>query len=237
MSYWTTVLADSPVFLLKMDEASGSLTDAVGSKTGTATGSPTYRETGPGAGIPYGIAYPSGSHHAFTDHADLDLGDGPWTIECWFKRAADDDALDILGKGSAANSSGYTIGITSTDRIGVRQGDNTQVRNTTADLINNTTWHHFVETRAAATEPDLYIDGTEPAATNVNSVTFTDNDIDLIIGRRYTSTTSFNGTIAAVALYKSALSADRVAAHYAAVNDVSTVAGAFANLRSLVAPL
>lgn len=212
MADWTTeALADSPTLLVVLDPTSGNLTDlSGGGHTGTANGSPTYRVATGLAALPWGITFPDGAYFSFADHADTDLGD-TFTIEAIIARHDASLGRPILGKGDLSAAAGYMVETRASDdsaylEIGSSSG------HCHGAAFNDTNWHQVAFTRAAA-DAIAYLDGSA-STTNLSHVTFTDNANALILGS-YTAAfgTSFNGTIAALALYKSALSAGRIAAH------------------------
>lgn len=220
--YWDEVTTDAPTLFLKTDEASGNLTDSSGgSHTATVTGSPTYQVAGPATGVPYGITIESGSYFTVADHADLDLGDGPFSIEFWFKRGTDSDSGTILAKADASTTPGYIVQQASTDFLRLEDGStSSHLYPNSATYLNNTNWHHVVFTRPSAATGKLYIDASD--VTDSTAKTFSDNNLDLLIGRRTVADSSYAGvTLAGIAIYKSELSAGRVSAHYTAKDTLS----------------
>lgn len=242
--YWAEVIADSPKVLYKLDDASGNAVDSSGnSHTATAVGSPTYAVAGPTSGIPSAIGFPSGAYFSLADHVDLDLGNGPFSIEGWFKRQDTTTGADLLGKADGSATSGYIVNMSSTDYLRLEDGStSSHVYQTDPSTLDNTDWHYFCYTRASATNAKVYIDGTDVTSLGA-AKTFTDNSTALLIGRGYASGSSFGGALAGIAIYKSELSSARVAAHYAARGDTGSPAASptstthslasLANLRSL----
>lgn len=221
-TWWEEVLSDSPKLVLKMDEASGNLTDSSGfGHTATVTGSPTYQVAGPAAGIEYGITIATGSYFTVADHADLDLGNGPFTIEFWYKRGSTSDNGAILGKADGTATAGYIVSQSATDFLRLEDGStSSHVFNALAATTDTTNWLYAVFTRANATNAKLYINATD--VTDIGGAkTFTDNNQALLIGRGYSTGGSYDGvTIASPVIYKSELSSARIAAHYAARDTV-----------------
>jgi hypothetical protein len=214
--YAAEVLADGATFVLPMGEASGNLKDIVGGKTATASGTPTYGVTGPTDGRT-AININASGDFSVSDHVDLDIGDGPYTVEMWVKRNNTAAAGGyILGKTDASlATTGYTVEFNngSPDTVRLQDGStSTHVRSTT-DLLADTNWHHVAFTRALATNAIVYVDGA--ADTTVSGAkTFSDNALSLVIGALYSGASRFEGQLAFVAIYKSALPAGRILAHY-----------------------
>jgi hypothetical protein len=117
-SYPDTILGTSDLIAYwPLTETTGPFADlGGGSHTATATGSPVHDTDGPLLiGDAGSLDFPTASD-ALTaaDHADLDLGDGPFSIELWVRRDTDTGGYQMaLNKGSA----GYAVGITDTDRL------------------------------------------------------------------------------------------------------------------------
>lgn len=222
-TYWAECLADTPTLLFKMDEASGNLVDSSGSGySGVASGTGlTYRATGPDAtGVPYGITMNGTGYFSVTDSGTgLDLGDGPFTIEFWMKRNDLTTTRYICGKADNSTAPGYGVEMRngSFDTMRLVQGaGSTNINSTSAtDYWSTTNWYHVALTRGASASGTVYIDGSA-ATTSTSAVTFSDNNLALLIGRFTASVGAFDGSIAGFALYKSSLSGARIAAHYAA---------------------
>ena len=84
----------------------------------------------------------------------------------------------------------------------------------------DTNWHHIVATYDNATAK-VYIDGVLKASTNSN-VQLTANTQPLPIGRTTDNLRIFGGTLDEVAVYRTALSAARIQAHYQKANSVDS---------------
>lgn len=212
-AYEDAVLADSPTFLASMEEASGNLTDIIGGKTGTANGTPTYGVTGPITGKT-AIAFPASTDFfTFADHADLDLGDGPYTLEMWFGRDADTATWQgAFNKGTNA----YAIGINPSDKYNSGKMGVAEYVQSTGTVAADSSWHHVVVTKAAGTgagRSKLYVDGVDATSEGDTTTTSADTTTTLEVGREGSGQRSA-GRIAYIAIYKSVLSSTRVAAHY-----------------------
>ncbi len=85
----------------------------------------------------------------------------------------------------------------------------------TAPTAATTAWTYLVLTKAGTTLT-LYVNGTAVASATVTGTVNTSTNI-LAIGRLGSSNSEyFNGSVDEVAVYASALSAGRIAAHYSA---------------------
>jgi len=218
-TYAATILADSPTVVFPLDEASGNITDLVASKTGTAVGTPVYGATGPVTGHT-AINMNTAGMFSVADHADLDLGDGPFSIEFWMQRNDITSGSYVLGKTDASfATTGYAVEIRNetTDSIRLQDGSTSTHIWNTGDLIADTNWHHVVYTRALATTAILYIDGSAVSVSTV-AKTFSNNNLALMIGGLYSGNSHFAGKLAYVAVYKAVLTEAQIDAHIAAAS-------------------
>lgn len=218
-TYWDEVLADNPTVLLKMQEASGNLIDTqVGNDAVVSGTALTYQVAGPAAGIPFAVTFPTAGLATITDSADIDLGDGPFSIELWIKRPGSGN-FSPFKKSDDVAVAGYYM-TWSADIFRLQDGSSSNhLGNTPADS-DISAFHHWVFTRGSGVSGLCIRDGVD--VTNVFAAkTFSDNVQNLIIGQSDRSV----GTMAGLAIYKTQLSVVRAAAHYAA-RDTGAVVGA-----------
>jgi hypothetical protein len=214
--YERQVFLDLPTFVAPMDESSGNLTDLVRGKTVTANGSPTYSVTGPVTGKTAIDFDASGDYFTVADHVDLDLGDGPFTIELWYARDEDLGTYQsVLNKGDNA----YAInGANPADHYSFGKRNVAEIIRSDDTVLTDGLWHHIVITKLngfGTGKAHIFVDGTDDTVeldTTSNTVLNDTTDV-LEIGRE-TASFRAGGKIAYVALYKSVLSGTRVLAHY-----------------------
>jgi hypothetical protein len=215
IGYEEVLAKDGAVFVLPMDESSGNITDIIGGKVGTAAGTPVYNVAGPIRGHS-AININGASDFSFTDHADLDLGNGPFTIEFWIKRNDITSGTYIIGKTDATLATpGYAIELRNgtPDTVRLQNGATSSHVNNTADLFADTNWHHVVFSRPLATTATMYVDGSSVSVSS-SAITFSDNNLALVVGGLYSENSRFAGSISYLAIYKSALTAGDVYRHY-----------------------
>ncbi len=213
-SYSTTILATAGlVSYWRLGESSGTTAaDSKGTNTGTYVGSPTQGVPGALSGdSDTAITTAAGKYVSVVDSATLDWGNGPFSVEFWFKRA---DALSgyqlIWAKGTAGNV------FLNVNKLSLDNDSSTiiQASGTTTDTI----WHHGVITRSGTGTGNnkVYIDGADVTANaaGINNTTAT-NATNPRIGV-YTDNTfgPFIGSLDEVAVYNVDLSAATVLAHY-----------------------
>jgi hypothetical protein len=219
-SYETEISADNPVFLVPATETSGNITDVIGGKVGTKNGTAiTYAVgTGPAglAGIRFDVGNAS-SYFSFADHADLDLGDGDWTIEVWWTRAT----LTRHGSAIFTKGSNAAIGIIddlAADSLEIYARGVGLAAHATSGLPHDTTIHHLAFTKTTTGDNwKVYIDGSDATTVDGNPST-ADTASAFVIGVDNGGALGSyaEGVFQYFAIYKSALSSTRIAAHYTA---------------------
>jgi hypothetical protein len=194
----------------------------------------------------------NGAQGTVPDNALLDIT-GALTLEAWVKKNATQvsggNNEGIIGKflGSGDQRS-YALAVANT-------GSALQfIVNTTGASAGNTTyspagyalpaggdWVHIVGVYVPSTSITVYVNGAvvgTPQTTGVPAAIFA-GTADLWIGRQFSATATnvtFEGLIDEVAIYNTALSAERVAAHYnAAVPEPAGVVLAIFGLTAAVA--
>jgi uncharacterized repeat protein (TIGR01451 family) len=208
--YAATVLADSPGGYWRLGEASGNALDSSGnanhlSPTGTMTRDVAGAVTPDDGAVTFGGGYLSGP-----DAASLDLGD-TFTLEAWVVRGtAGGSPRGIVSKGHNA----YYMRMLSNGQLNLLRANVAEVAESSVP-IPATGWHHVLATKSGGTD-HLYIDGVD-VTVNTGSSTFPDTAGRLTIGALDgTPSDPANGSIDEVAVYPTALSSARIAAHYAA---------------------
>jgi glucose/arabinose dehydrogenase len=208
VSYAQTVLQDAPVAYWRLGEASGTAAaDSAGANTGTYNGSPTLGIPGALTGDANTAMTVDGVNDsvAVPDAAPLHLGDGPWSMELWYKRASLSTNGYILtkGGGTARPYLDYDGQIYVTV-LGI--GDAVSA----AGPRDVGVWHHLVITKSAADVWKVYIDGVDRTVP-IGALSTVSNSAGLTVGG-----TAWSGALDEVAMYATELSAARVQAHYTA---------------------
>ena len=220
-SYAMVVASDSPASYWRLGETSGSTAaDAAGSSPGSINGGVTLGVPGALAGDANTAMGFNGStgYVSVPDAASLDFA-GDFTVEAWAKPNA------LTGIGGAVvhkgGSSGYPVW---QYRMSITGGNqwrgtvfvgNSNIAVTAPGVASTTSWTHLAMTKAGSTLT-LYVNGAAVATTTVSGIVNTSTGI-LAIGRTGASSSDyFNGQIDEVAVYPTALSAARIAAHHTA---------------------
>lgn len=219
-SYPLAVLADSPAAYYRLDESSGSFADSSGNgRTATVTGTPTYLQP-PAALIDGNSVTFSGTQYGDMGTTSFLNAPSALTVEAWVKFTST-ATITIIGRD---NSGGGTLrgwrlrAIAGSFNWLVFSNVSTTSATISSPLTyNDGNWHHVVATATNSGSMFLYVDGAQVATiamafsmagTNINGE-------DTFIGASH-STAAWIGSLDEVAIYTSALSAARVAAHYAA---------------------
>jgi hypothetical protein len=229
VAYAAAVLADSPVGYWRLGESSGTtMTDSSGNgHDGTYVNTPTLGQTGAVPGNTSALFTAASTQRGVvTDRAALDIT-GALTLEAWVNCASYATNRGIIAKylGSGnqrsyvltINSSGNLLAVIS--RTGVFATAKTI---TTSNVIGLNTWRHVAFVYVPSTSMEIFLDGVSVLldTTSVPSSAFS-GSADLWIGQQFDSATAANawdGLLDECAVYNTALSSARIAAHYAARN-------------------
>ena len=145
---------------------------------------------------------------------------GTFTVEAWAK-PANTNAMDVVGTRGPSDYS-FDMGFSGGNTIHADIGNGTSWITTTADASYTYTpghWYHlaYVVTPTAYT---IYINGAEATSGSysTDAPVLTDSGHQLAIGQSGQGDTYFDGAIADVAVYPTALSATSIADDYAATS-------------------
>lgn len=208
-TYLQTIMQDNPSASWAFDEASGHLIDSVG-------GANTFSETA----LTYGVVDTRGvrgvgfngttSEARVASAAGLDLGNGPWTVEFWVKptRVTGTDGI-VLDKGSSAYEA---LMFPAHDFLTLAHGHSSIVAQATVTEVLDGVFHQCAISKSGTTF-QLVRDGVDVTG-SVTPQTYVDTVSDLVFGNEG-GAEWFQGAIARVALYKSALPLSRLAIHRA----------------------
>ncbi len=220
VSYAQTVLADSPQFYWRLDEASGSTAaDAGKGRTGQVSGSWSWGQGGALASQRSSTALRIDGGY-INQPVSLTSGTA-FSVEAWFRttRTSGGPLLSLI------TSSGVERSLYLGTDGKVRFGRNGNALVTSPGALNDGQWHHVVYTNASSgsVRARLYADGSQvaAAATGVTS----SGVGNWRAGQAQWSGNwaggpdqFFRGDLDEVAVYGSALSASRVAQHQDAAN-------------------
>jgi hypothetical protein len=219
-SYSAAVLLDSPAAYWRMGESSGTtMTDASkNANNGTYAGTVTLGQPGALAGDK-GTAVAFDGRTASASVASSRSLQVNWiTIELWIKKTTETGygvyvAKNVTGGGGVGSSWFQLLNNSFSGRLEFRvTGDYDPVLVSSTALVVNT-WYYVVATYDG-TVAKLYINGKLDATLSAVAAP-TQTDDPLYIGRRADG--FFNNVVLQeVAIYPTALSADRIAAHWRA---------------------
>jgi len=218
-TYSATVLADHPVAYWRMDDATGStMADASGNaNNGRYVGAYTLGQPSAIAG---GAVAFDGQSGAATVVNSPSLQVNMVTIEAWIKKRTDTEygvyvAKNVAPGGGAGSGWFQLLNSHHNGQLEFRvtsDGAPVVVSNSTLAL---NTWYYVAATYDGATA-NLYVNGKLDGTLKVTAVPKQTSD-PLFIGRR-TDGLFNDATLADVAIYSVALSADRIAAHWQAAS-------------------
>jgi hypothetical protein len=229
------MLADSPDLLWPLDDASGATqaqtAPVVNSAAvlGVAGSGPalTFGDNGPGVGDGSGVKFSPASATSgqiLMGRPFTGLNLAAYTIECFVNLGT---SLPAWAIGSAEHILGLTASGTvllGVFYVGVNTGvdgcpyfndDSGMVKNSSTPIVDGA-WHHLAATRTAAGgNVTFYVDGVAASGGGASSGSATVADT-LTVGDASTASLAnarFQGNVGYVAIYDTALSAARIAAH------------------------
>jgi hypothetical protein len=226
MTYYREVMADSPVAYWRLGEASGTTAvDAIGSYNGTYVSSPTLGVEGAVVG---NTAVTLGGSSYISLGDVLDMGTSDWTIEGWVKTTDSDFA--VFSKSVTAAGNGrygvYYTGGNLNALFDPPSGD-VVLASWASTIPKNGSWHHIAATFNRDELMKLYCDGALRASTSISAYNGEDLQSNFLanIGAYQNALNTgvyellnLVGSIDEVAIYNTALSPARIAAHYAAAS-------------------
>lgn len=211
-SYPTTILADSPAAYWRLGDPVGT-TFADSKASNTATGNGTYSRSQPAFGDIGASVFLDGASGYLSVAGDASLPAGDtFTVEAWVKVTAGVDAvMQIVSQGA----NGFSLRRDANGFLAlVKEGGSTIVT-AKIPLPKDGFWHHVAATKAT-TASKLYQDGVDVTGAVSNQTISAPGTGALAIGRSQESANSyFRGFIDDVAVYKTALVADRFPERYA----------------------
>lgn len=197
--------------------------DSMGPDTGTDLGGVSIGQAGPLAGDPDTSTGFNGTTGTISipDNPGLEFSNNqPFSVEAWVKTTATSGMI----ASKMANSSPYTgweLGLTSGEPhlllINTWSSNAIDVNSTTSVADGN--WHHLVLTydgSSKAAGVTFYIDGN-PTSNHISFDSLSassSSTAPLYIGSRAASTGFFDGDLADIAVYPSALNAGQIALHH-----------------------
>jgi hypothetical protein len=226
MSYSSEVLADSPMGYWRLDDASGNFTDSSGNaRAASVTGSPTYSQPPAKPAI-------GGTSCTFGASPYGTVGFASWmnsltalSAEAWVKYTSAATIM-MMGRDSSFRQLQFRANAGKFDLI-VFDSGSSAVTLTSPLTYNDGAWHHVVGTYANAASGNnmfLYVDGAQvnvtAHSTNLGTSSATDS---FFLAARSTAANVWDGSLDELAIYSTALSSARVAAHYAAATPAVTV--------------
>lgn len=216
-SYAQVVLADNPVAYYRFEETAGTLAaDSSGNgNTGEYRNGPTLAQAG-AERLGRAVRFDGIDDFVNTPRSVS----GSFTLELWVNTTA-----DSLGGGQAFEGNGLVWSDVAggandfalaalNNRLAFFTGD-TEVTLSSTSAINDGQWRHLAVTRSLGGQVRIYVDGQQQASVAAGGAQLNANPI-MAIGGNVLDNRYFNGLIDEVAYYDTALSPERILAHYLA---------------------
>lgn len=216
--YSAAVLSDSPLAYMRLDDVAGTTArNSVSGAAATYVGTVKLGAAGAIAGN--GAVELTDGWIDFGDNFAFG-GDAPYTIELWMRPTVVSDTRFIFDRGPATGTApgeGYTAyfgtGYTLAARARVAGGEFGYV--STSASPRTDTWTHFVVTYDGSANR-LFVDGIQIAANGGGSIGTSSPGRFAVGNLARGQFNKFVGFVDEVAIYGRALSAARIAAHFAA---------------------
>ena len=225
--YLGEVLADLPLVYWRLGESSGTVAAAArGDTAGTYSGSPTLGQTGLVTGDT-AVRFDGVNDYVDVTGTAVTLsanGATAWSVECWVQTTATPvtgvPLFFVAKPKSAFYAYALYLDAQAPGKLIAAFGlPGTAILATSLTTVNDGLPHHIVATRDAA-GVTIYVDGRLDATAASAAAISDDDNFSVRIGALGPEFAGIEGYVAAtideVALYTSALSPVRVAAHYAA---------------------
>jgi hypothetical protein len=215
-TYATTVLSDSPsVFYRLADSDPAAMADSSGNGvTGAYTAQATLGKTGPLASDPASAVSDNGGGAAASGDPSLPLYNQPRTLEGWVN-TTNGGSQFLAGYGSTSTAQAFQVVVQPDDVI--VQGYSDDLTFTSPSVLNDGNWH-FVVVTSTGTSATVYVDGISLGSQNFGAPLDTiAAPQGLVIGMGAQDCCGqFNGQLADVAVFPSALTAAQVTAQFKA---------------------
>jgi hypothetical protein len=228
-SYSSVVLADNPVGFWLTNETSGSTaTDSTANANNlTYIASPTLNVSTGLGGVLAGVTYNGTTQYAKSAKVStFNMSpNGSWSVEGWFKTTSSTTGTVLMFREDTSTSDGVGGGIfvnLTTNKVSGFTTEATTYASlilTSSTTVNTGSWFYVCLTAASGGALTLYVNGSSEGSTSTTRGSSTNSKI-FSTGAQAQAAGAFvtflNGSSAAVAIYNTTLSADRVAAHYSA---------------------
>lgn len=215
-TYDAEVMADSPIAYWRLGDTAGTTADETGTHPGTVSGATRGQ---PGALTDGDTSFSFDGVNdrvVVTDHADFDLSQ--LTLEAWVRdRTAGFIVMQGHGGGSSYSWGLYKESGSNFFALYLRTGPST-VKTTGIADPGDGAWHHIVGTYDGQILR-FYLDGSQAAVNDLGTPTALVQNAGNVGLSAWVHSSSYSyagGDLDEVAVYGSALSASRIAAHYAA---------------------
>ena len=216
-SYADVVLADNPIAYYRFEEASGTVAaDSSGNgNAGEYRNAPALAQPG-AARLGRAVRFDGIDDFVSTPRSVA----GSFTLELWVNTTAESlaggqafEGNGLIWSDVGGGANDFTLAALN-NRLAFFAGD-TEVTVSSTSAINDGQWRHLVVSRSLGGQVRVYVDGQQQAAIAAGGAQLDANPI-MAIGGNVLDNRYFNGLIDEVAYYDTALSPERIQAHYLA---------------------
>jgi hypothetical protein len=214
--YAQAVLADSPALYYRLDESSGATADDIsgGGRNGAYTAAAVLNQAGATGDGDTAISG-TGAMVEYTSGAGLPVGAGSRSVEVWFKSSTSQGNAVFAAWGKEQSNDEFAVMLSNATTLEIGSWfSNYLFPLPSGHSALDGKWHQVVATWDGTTA-SLYYDGAllGSVAGSFNTIL---SSTGLVIGASTGLGFKFSGSLDDVAVYPSALTTTRIAAHYAA---------------------
>ena len=219
ITYAGEILASQPAGFWRLGETSGTaLADTVGGNNAALSGGYTLGQTGALASDSDKAVLFNGTTGRAEGATTVKLGSSSSAIEAWFKTSSatsEDKNIARHGGSAASGNPRLKLSVGTTNKLTGEISDSTTTTTlVSAAAVNNGAWHHGVLSRSGSSMT-LFLDGVQVAVASFAGGAVDGSAPRTTIGSTVNGTGNFfGGTVDEVAVYKHALSASEVLAHF-----------------------
>ena len=121
------------------------------------------------------------------DSSDFDIGSGDFTIDCWFKKAANNETMMLCAQSdSSASNISFQFSVDGNGDNkpsgGIRSGSTFYGVSTSSTAVTDTNWHHLALVRYG-NAITLYLDGNNVGSGSCSGITANNSSYKMAIGR------------------------------------------------------
>jgi len=167
----------------------------------TPTTNPTQGTFSPFSPVGWSVYFDANNYLSIPNNTSLNFLNSAFTIEFWFRPAANNVNYDFLGKFGTEYIIQYRTNLTGGK--GFRFAFNSSVYiDCVYNAISANVWHHYAISKDSGGVYRMFINGTQIGSNITNTTSITDTTTDLLLGRVTTSPQQYVGYMSNLRILK-----------------------------------